>query len=80
MFPELSDKLQEIFKELRGHGTISESNIDAALRQVRLALLEADVDFQVAKKFIARVKEKALGEDRPSQHHARAADRENFPR
>ena len=62
MFSELSDKLQEIFKELRGHGTISESNIDAALRQVRLALLEADVDFQVAKKFIARVKEKALGE------------------
>jgi signal recognition particle subunit SRP54 len=62
MFSQLSDNLQEIFKELRGHGTISESNIDAALRHVRLALLEADVDFQVAKKFIARVKEKALGE------------------
>ena len=62
MFSDLSDKLQDIFKELRGHGTISESNVDAALRQVRLALLEADVDFQVAKKFIARVKEKALGE------------------
>ena len=62
MFSQLGDKLQEIFKELRGHGTISESNIDAALRQVRLALLEADVDFQVAKKFIARVREKALGE------------------
>ena len=62
MFSQLSDKLQDIFKDLRGHGTISESNIDAALRQVRLALLEADVDFQVAKKFIARVKEKALGE------------------
>ncbi len=62
MFSQLSDRLQDIFKELRGHGTISESNIDAALRQVRLALLEADVDFQVAKKFIARVKEKALGE------------------
>jgi signal recognition particle subunit SRP54 len=62
MFSQLSDKLQDIFKELRGHGTISEANIDAALRQVRLALLEADVDFQVAKKFIARVKEKALGE------------------
>ena len=62
MFSQLSDKLEEIFKELRGHGTISEPNIDAALRQVRLALLEADVDFQVAKKFIARVKEKALGE------------------
>src|SRR5438034_2476174 len=62
MFSQLSDNLQEIFKELRGHGTISESNIDAALRHVRLALLEADVDFQVAKKFIARVKEKARGE------------------
>ena len=62
MFPQLSDKLQEIFKDLRGHGVISESNIDAALRHVRMALLEADVDFQVARKFIARVKEKALGE------------------
>ncbi len=63
MFSQLGDKLQDVFKELRGHGTISEANIDAALRQVRLALLEADVDFQVAKKFIARVKEKALGEN-----------------
>ncbi|PYL07594.1 MAG: signal recognition particle protein [Verrucomicrobia bacterium] len=62
MFSQLSDKLQEIFKDLRGHGTISESNIDGALRHVRLALVEADVDFQVAKKFVARVKEKALGE------------------
>src|SRR5947208_734569 len=62
MFSQLSDKLQDIFKDLRGHGTINESNIDDALRHVRLALLEADVDFQVAKKFIARVKEKALGE------------------
>jgi signal recognition particle subunit SRP54 len=62
MFSQLGDKLQDIFKDLRGHGTISETNIDEALRQVRLALLEADVDFQVAKKFIARVKEKALGE------------------
>jgi len=62
MFPQLSDKLQDIFKDLRGHGVISESNIDVALRQVRMALLEADVDFQVARKFIARVKQKALGE------------------
>jgi signal recognition particle subunit SRP54 len=62
MFPQLSDKLQEIFKDLRGHGVISEANVDAALRQVRMALLEADVDFQVARKFIARVREKALGE------------------
>jgi signal recognition particle subunit SRP54 len=63
MFSQLGDKLQDIFKDLRGHGTISEENINDALRQVRLALLEADVDFQVAKKFIARVKEKALGEE-----------------
>ena len=65
MFSQLGDKLQDIFKELRGHGTISESNIDAALRQVRLALLEADVDFQVAKNFIGRVRKKALGEAVP---------------
>jgi len=62
MFSQLSDKLQDVFKDLRGHGKISESNIDDALRQIRLALLEADVDFQVAKEFIARVKEKAMGE------------------
>src|SRR5256884_5110482 len=62
MFSQLGDKLQDIFKDLRGHGTISETNINDALRQVRLALLEADVDFQVAKSFVARVKEKALGE------------------
>src|SRR5205085_10602315 len=62
MFSQLGDKLQEIFKDLRGHGKISEENVDAALRQVRLALLEADVDFAVAKNFIARVKGKALGE------------------
>src|SRR5437660_5576327 len=62
MCSQLSEKLQDVFKDLRGHGTISQSNIDHALRLVRLALLEADVDFQVAKKFIARVKEKALGE------------------
>src|SRR2546423_1029537 len=63
MFSQLGDKLQDIFKDLRGHGTISETNINDALRQVRLALLEADVDFQVAKQFIARIKEKALGEE-----------------
>src|SRR5438045_3871249 len=62
MFSQLGDKLQEIFKDLRGHGKISEANIDAALRQIRLALLEADVDFEVAKRFIARIKDKALGE------------------
>ena len=62
MFANLSDSLQETFKKLRGHGKISESNITDALREVRLALLEADVELSVAKDFIARVKEKALGE------------------
>jgi signal recognition particle subunit SRP54 len=63
VFSQLSDKLQDIFKDLRGHGTISESNVNDALRQVRLALLEADVHFQVAKDFIARVKDRALGQE-----------------
>ncbi len=63
MFSRLSDKLQDVFKDLRGHGRISESNVNDAMREVRLALLDADVHFQVAKDFIARVKEKSLGED-----------------
>jgi signal recognition particle subunit SRP54 len=63
VFSQLSDKLQDIFKDLRGHGTISETNINDALRQVRLALLEADVHYQVAKDFIAKVKDKALGQE-----------------
>ena len=63
MFSRLSDKLQDVFKDLRGHGRISEQSITDALREVRMALLEADVHFQVAKDFIARIKEKALGEE-----------------
>ncbi len=63
MFSQLGDKLQDIFKDLRGQGAISETNVNEAMRQVRLALLEADVHFQVAKTFIARVKDKALGQE-----------------
>jgi signal recognition particle subunit SRP54 len=63
MFSLLADKLQDIFKDLRGQGKISETNVGDAMRAVRMALLEADVDFNVAKGFIARVKEKALGEE-----------------
>ena len=62
MFSILADKLQDVFKDLRGLGKISEVNISDALREVRMALLEADVEFSVAKGFIARVKEKAMGE------------------
>lgn len=63
MFDSLSEKLQSAFRNLRGLGKISESNIDESMREVRLALLEADVNFKVAKEFIARVKEKAMGEE-----------------
>ena len=62
MFSLLADKLQGVFRNLSGKGKISESNITDALREVRMALLEADVHFQVAKDFIARVKEQAMGE------------------
>ena len=63
MFSRLSDKLQDVFKDLRGHGRISEDNVNEALREVRMALLEADVHFKVAKDFVARVKEKSLGQE-----------------
>lgn len=63
MFSQLQNKLQDVFKDLRGHGKISEANITDAMRQVRLALLEADVHYDVAKKFIASVRERAMGEE-----------------
>lgn len=63
MFDTLSDNLQGTFKKLRGHGKLTEKNISDAMREIRLALLEADVEFSVAKQFIANVKEKALGEE-----------------
>ena len=62
-FENLGDKLQAAFKDLRGKGKLSESDIDGALREVRRALLEADVNFKVAKDFIAHVREKAMGEE-----------------
>lgn len=62
-FDSLGEKLQQAFADLRGKGKLSESDIDAALREVRRALLEADVHFKVAKDFIASVREKAMGEE-----------------
>lgn len=62
-FENLGDKLQSAFKDLRGKGKLSESDIDGALREARRALLEADVNFKVAKDFIAHVREKAMGEE-----------------
>jgi signal recognition particle subunit SRP54 len=63
MFESLSDKLQNVFKRLRGKGSLTEADVGEALREVRLALLEADVNFRVVKDFIARVKERAVGQD-----------------
>jgi signal recognition particle subunit SRP54 len=63
MFDNLSTSLQKTFKNLRGYGKLTDKNIQDALREIRMALLEADVHFQVAKDFIARVKEKVSGEE-----------------
>ena len=62
MFSQLSDGLEGVFKKLKGQGKISDKNISDAMREIRMSLLEADVDFSVAKEFIAKVKEEALGE------------------
>jgi signal recognition particle subunit SRP54 len=63
MFENLTDRLQKVFRDLRGYGRLTPENIDAALRQVRLALLEADVNFKVVKEFIAAISTRAVGQD-----------------
>ena len=63
MFENLTDKLEQTFKRLRGHGRITESNVAESLREVRLALLEADVNFKVVKSFIDSVRAKSMGRD-----------------
>ncbi len=63
MFENLTDRLDGVFKKLRGHGKLTEDNIQEAMREVRTALLEADVNFQVVKEFVATVTEKAVGQE-----------------
>jgi len=63
MFDSLTDKLGSIFKKLRGHGKLTEQNITEAIKEVRLALLEADVHFKVVKDFIERVRSRAIGQE-----------------
>ena len=63
MFENLSDRLDSVFKKLKGHGTLNEKNIDAGLKQVRMALLEADVNYKVAKTVISDIKTRALGQE-----------------
>jgi signal recognition particle subunit SRP54 len=63
MFEALSEKLRKVLKDLRGQGRLTEAHIEAAMREIRIALLEADVNFKVVKTFIDRIKEKALGQE-----------------
>jgi len=76
MFESLSTRLQDVFKTLRGEARLTEASVDAALREIRLALLEADVNFRVVKAFIDRVRVKAVGDEvlkslTPDQHVVR---------
>lgn len=80
-FEGLSEKLQGVFKNLKGKGSLSEKDINDAMREVKLALLEADVNFKVVKEFVQSVKEKALGEEvmkslTPAQQVIKIVDRE----
>ncbi len=73
MFANLAERLQETFKKMRGKGRLTEADVNEALREVRLALLEADVNFKVVKDFVARIKERAVGQEllsslNPAQH------------
>src|SRR2546423_12037244 len=63
MFESLSGRLQDVFKTLRGEGRLTPETIEAALREIRLALLEADVNFKVVKAFVDRVRDRAMGQD-----------------
>ena len=62
-FESLSDKLQDVFKKLRGKGRLTEEDVKVALKEVKMALLEADVSFKVVKQFISAVQERAVGQD-----------------
>ncbi|MFN7161958.1 MAG: signal recognition particle protein, partial [Fimbriimonadales bacterium] len=63
MFESLTDKLQSVFERIRGKGRLDEKTVDEVLREIRLALLEADVNFRVVKEFIGRIREQAVGEE-----------------
>src|SRR5688500_15086541 len=63
MFDALSDRFDTIFTRMRGKGRLSDDDVDEILREIRLALLEADVNFKVVKSFVARVRERCVGEE-----------------
>lgn len=81
MFESLSEKLQSVFKKLRGKGVLSEQDVNDALREVRMVLLEADVNFRVVKDFVTRIRERAVGQEilqslSPAQHVVKIVNEE----
>ena len=80
MFDSLSDRLRKTLSGLTGRGRVSEADVDAAMREVRLALLEADVNFKVVKDFVARVRERAARRGGPREPDRRPAGREDRQR
>lgn len=62
-FESLTDKLQDVFKDLRSKGRLTEADVKVALKEVKMALLEADVNFKVVKQFVKSVEERAIGQD-----------------
>ena len=80
MFDSLSEKLQGVLGDLRGRGRLSEEDVTKAMREIRLALLEADVNFKVVKEFVAAVKERALGAEVTEEPDARPAGRQDRER
>ena len=80
MFDTLSERLRKTLGTLTGRGRISEADVDAAMREVRLALLEADVNFKVVKDFVARVRERAIGARGPREPDGRPAGRQDRQR
>ena len=69
MFENLTDRLNGVFKQLSRRGKLSENDVDAAMREVRLALLEADVHYSVVKDFVARIRERAVGHEVSKAHN-----------
>ncbi len=81
MFDNLSDRLNSVFKKLKGHGKLTEKNIEEGLKEVRMALLEADVHYKVVKKFVGDIKKRALGQEvmaslTPGQQVVKIVDQE----
>ena len=80
MFDSLSTRLQDVFKSLRGEVRLTEANVEAALREIRLALLEADVNFKVVKAFVDRVRDRAMDQAVLREPDAGAAGHPHRPR